>query len=344
MSLVELLTPEADGVQLHASTLLPRPKGVLLAAWFAGPYEGHPATGVQVLRRDAGRSRLTPIAPDDPQPHWNPVLAAGRDDQVWLFYKRGYRIDQWTTWVVRSIDDGLSWSEPAELVPGDTSGGRGPTRQPPLRRGGLWLAPGSVEVWEPPAWDCFIDVSSDGGDTWQQVLLPLDHPSVRGAGCIQPCLVELPSGDLVVLARSTAGRVFRSATRDPFHWPALTPNGLPNNNSGLAAVALPDGRIACLHNAAAGDWGARSRLVLSVSSDAGISWTPVQTVVDGADTADGDRPTGDGAPLSASVTGVVTSGEGEYSYPAMVLVGDQLWATFSWQRRSIALAKLDLPG
>lgn len=343
MSRPELLTHPADGVQVHASTLLPRSSGVLLAAWFAGPHEGHPGTGIQVLRRNGAESRLTPIAPDDPEPHWNPVLAEGPDGQVWLFYKRGHRIDRWTTWVVRSPDEGLTWSRPAELVPGDVSGGRGPTRQPPLIHRGLWLAPGSVEVWEPPAWDSFIDISPDGGDSWRRVMLSLDHTSVRGAGCIQPCLVELAGGDLVVLTRSTAGRVFRSTTRDPFHWPALAATGLPNNNSGIAAVALPDGRIACLHNDAADDWGARSRLVLSVSADAGISWTPVRTVVDGADVAGSDRPASDGAPLSASATGIVTTGEGEYSYPAMVVVEDRLWASFSWQRQSIALVKLDLP-
>ncbi len=335
----KLLFPPVDGVQVHASTLLPRPSGVLLVAWFAGPGEGHPDTGIQVLRRDGAQDRLTPIAPDDPQPHWNPVLTEGPDGLVWLFYKRGHRIDQWTTWVCRSSDDGLTWSDPAELVPGDTSGGRGPTRQAPLYRDGLWLAPGSVEVWEPPAWDSFLDLSSDGGRSWQQVMLPLDHAAMRGAGCIQPCLVER-DGELIVLTRSTAGRVFRSATRDPFAWPPLQPCGLPNNNSGIAAVALPDGRIACLHNDATDDWGARSRLVLSVSSDAGLTWQPALTVVDGA--ASG-RPPADGKPQAASATGVVTTGEGEYSYPALLLVGDELWATYSWQRQSIALVRLALP-
>ena len=305
-------------------------------AWYAGPHEGHPLTGVQVLRRSAEGSTLVPILPEDPVPHWNPVLSEGPDGQVWLFFQRGHRIDHWTSWVCRSGDDGVTWGEPVELVPGDAGGGRGPNRQAPLLHHGLWLAPGSIEVWEPPAWDSFIDISADGGSHWQQVRLPLDHAAVPGAGCIQPCLVEV-DGELIVLARSTAGRVYRTATRDPFSWPPLVPTQLPNNNSGLAAVALPDGRIACLHNDAAGDWGSRSRLVLSISSDRGWSWEPVTTVVEGAPGA------ADGSPQTAAATGIVTTGEGEYSYPAMVLVGDQLWATYSWQRQSIALVKLDVP-
>ena len=368
---MESLISPVDGVQVHGSTLLPRRSGILLAAWFAGPHEGHPQTGVQVLRRgvwdtgtvpvsrdtgdgsccptlalttwDTGtvpvshvRSSVTPILPGDGVAHWNPVLTEGPDGEVWLFFKRGHRIDQWTTWVCRSSDEGLTWSSPVELVPGDASGGRGPTRQAPVSRDGLWLAPGSIEQWEPPAWDCFIDVSADGGARWEQVMLPLDHEVVAGAGCIQPCLLEV-GDELVVLARSTAGRVYRSATRDPFTWPALTPTDLPNNNSGLAAVVLPDGRIACLHNDASGEWGARSRLVLSVSADAGLTWETVSTIVEGVAGA------ADGTPQAAAATGIVTTGEGEYSYPAMVLFDDRLWATYSSERRSIALVKLELP-
>lgn len=332
-----LLFEPAPGIQVHASSLLVRPSGDHVVAWFAGAHEGARDSTVHVLTSDD--STIRPIAPEDDLPHWNPVLADGPDGRTWLFFKRGHRIDEWTTWVCTSGDGGHSWSAPTELVPGDRSGGRGPVRQAPLLLGGLWLAPGSVEVWEPPRWDSFLDVSSDGGLTWEQVPLPLDHSAVRGAGCIQPAVVVLPDSRLVALTRSSGGSVHRSVTRDPYSWPALQPSTLPNNNSGIAAAALADGRIVVCHNDASDDWGARSRLVLSESDDAGRSWRRLAVVAEhaGADAATGQ-------PSTVAATGVVTTGEGEYSYPSMQVVGDEAWITYSWQRRSIALERVRLGG
>lgn len=336
-----LLFPPVPGVQVHASSLLVLDDGSFLVAWFAGSHEGATDTSIHVMRSVGAATEVVEVAPHDELPHWNPVLAGGPDGKLWLFFKRGWRIDEWTTWVCRSDDRGLTWSMPREMVPGDTSGGRGPVRQAPLPSGDLWIAAGSVEEWETPRWDCFMDVTADRGRTWQRVGIPLDHASVPGAGCIQPCLVQSLDGTLVALARSTAGAVFRSATRTPYSWPPLQPVDLPNNNSGIAAVALPDGRIVACHNEATTDWGARSTLVLSESRDAGLTWERKHVVVDGsAALTDDSSPPADGTPTSASASGVVTSGDGEFSYPSMVLVGPELWLTYSWQRRSIALVRV----
>lgn len=244
-------------------------------SWFAGPHEGHPDTGIQVLRRADGEDTVVDLVPGDDQPHWNPVLTWGPDGAVWLFFKRGHRIDEWTTWVSVSPDDGRTWQEPFELVAGDRSGGRGPVRQAPIRVGQTWLAAGSIEEWATPAWDCFVDLSTDDGHSWRQVVVPLDHAATAGAGCIQPWVVPGTETALVMLARSTAGAVFRAVTDDPAVWPELRPTSLPNNNSGIAVVALPGGALICVHNDAAGDWGARSRLVVSRSDDDGLTWRQV---------------------------------------------------------------------
>lgn len=327
-----LLFPPSHGTQVHGSTLLVRDHEVLVA-WFSGPHEGATESTIHVLRRAQGLSTITALEQHDELPHWNPVLAEGPDGRVWLFFKRGVSIDEWTTWVCRSGDGGRTWSLATELVEGDRSGGRGPVRQQPLTHRGLWLAPGSVEVWSPLAWDSFIDISDDGGLTWEQTSLPLDHASIQGAGCIQPCLVRLPHGELVTLARSTAGRVFRSATDDPRSWPPLEPTALPNSNSGLAASVLPDGRIIVAHNDASDNWGGRARLLLSASTDGGHSWATVRKVEDGG------RAGAEGRPIATARTGVVTTGDGEFSYPSMSIVDDEVWITYSWQRRSIALVR-----
>ncbi len=339
MSHADLLFPPSPNMQVHASSILVLDNSTWLVAWYAGSHEGADDSAIHIMRRRGGDTTTVRIAPRDPLPHWNPVLAPGPDGRTWLFFKRGHRIDEWVTWTSQSTDDGLTWSEPMELVPGDASGGRGPIRQAPVLVGGLWIAPGSVEVWEPQRWDSFMDVSADQGRSWQQVMLPLNHSNIRGAGCIQPCLVAQPDGTLVTLTRSTAGCVFRSSTGDPYSWPPLEPTGLPNNNSGIAAAGLDGGRIVLVHNDDSSNWGARSRLVWSVSADRGRTWSAGGFVADGS----GSGPM-DGRPSHATATGVVTTGEGEYSYPALAVVGDELWVTYTWQRRSIALARLPVPG
>ncbi|MDO5533663.1 MAG: sialidase family protein [Propionibacteriaceae bacterium] len=321
--------------QSHASSLLVIDH-VALVAWFGGAREGANDTRIVVARGDLNGIFDAPvIVAPAPVPHWNPVLAEGPDGRVWLFFRRGPRIDTWTTWVCHSSDGGESWSDPVELVPGDTTGGRGPVRQAPVWFGDTWIAPGSVEVWsEPTIWDSFLDLSCDGR-SWRRIPLPLDHDGIRGAGSIQPALVIGSRGQLVAFTRSTGGWTLRSETDDPERWPALQPCALPNNNSGLAAVTLPDGRLACVHNTSNEDWGSRGTLVVSVSSDDGVSWAPGVTLED-AGTGAGGRPS------TAAASGVVTSGEGEFSYPCALVVGDELWVTYTWQRRGIALARVPL--
>lgn len=316
-----------EGGQCHASTVAVA-GGRPVVAWFAGTREGAPdnrihVTGSGVL--DTGRD----VA------HWNPVLAPGPDGMLWLFCKVGARISEWVTLVTRSPDGGATWEPVRELVPGDRSGGRGPVKNPPLvTPAGLWLAPASVEEWGTrPRWSPFVDVSADAGRTWERAPIPVDRAGLRGAGHIQPALWQGPAGP-VALMRSTEGRAHRSGSPDGGRtWTAAVPTGLPNGNSGLSAVALPSGAVACVHNPSDRDWGPRCPLVVSVSRDDGWTWRQVLVLDDGADPAGGFAP-GDG--------GVLTSGAGEYSYPTAVLDGDRLLVSHTWQRRGIVLAEVPL--
>lgn len=326
--------------QCHASTVA---LGGRVAAWFAGTREGTPDNRIILWRN--GHATVLPTGRD--AAHWNPVLAPGPDGRLWLFAKVGARISEWITVVTRSDDGGATW-EPMvrELVPGDASGGRGPVRTPPLLAPeGRWLAPGSVERWgEPARWDPFVDVSDDAGATWTRAPIPVDHTALRGAGHIQPALWWGPGGP-VALMRSTEGRAYRSTSSDGGRtWTPAEPTTLPNNNSGLAAVALPSGRVACVHNPSTDDWGARCPLSISVSDDDGGTWRPALVVDDGVTPVDPAVPRRldpDARPgFAPGDAGVVTSGVDEYSYPTAVLDGPDLVVTYTWQRRGIVLARV----
>lgn len=66
---------------------------------------------------------------------------------------------------MESEDEGHTFSEPQELVPGDI-GGRGPVKNKPIRLSdGTVLAPGSLEG---ELWDGFVDISKDDCRTWER--------------------------------------------------------------------------------------------------------------------------------------------------------------------------------
>jgi predicted neuraminidase len=316
--------------QCHASTVAVA-DGRPVVAWFAGTREGAPDNRIHV----AGPAGTRVLDTGRDVAHWNPVLAPGPDRTMWLFCKVGARISEWITLVTRSPDGGATWEPVRELVAGDRTGGRGPVKNPPLATpDGLWLAPASVEEWgERPRWMSFVDVSADGGRTWGRAPIPVDRSALRGAGHIQPALWWGVSGP-VALMRSTEGCAHRSSSPDGGRtWTVAAPTDLPNGNSGLSAVALPSGRIACVHNPSDRDWGPRCPLVVSVSDDDGWTWRQLLVLDHGADHAGGFAP-GDG--------GVVTTGAGEYSYPTAVLDGDRLLVGYTWQRRGIVLAQVPL--
>jgi predicted neuraminidase len=329
--------------QCHASTVaVAEPSAQPVIAWFTGTREGTPDNRIRI----AGPRGIHVLDTGREEAHWNPVLASGPDGALWLFCKVGPRISEWVTLVTRSQDGGASWEPVRELVPGDRSGGRGPVKNPPLLTPeGLWLAPASVEEWgKTPRWIPFVDVSADGGATWECAPIPVDRTALIGAGLIQPALWWGRSGP-VALMRSTEGRAYRSTSPDGGRtWTAAEPTALPNNNSGLCAVALPFGRVACVHNPSTQDWGSRCPLVVSVSDDEGLTWRQVLTLDDGFTPVDPSVPMRLGAPARPGFTpgdcGVVTSGLAEFSYPTAVLDGDELLVSYTWQRRGIVLARV----
>lgn len=299
----------------HASTLVVLPDGDVLAAWFGGTREGAPDVAIWTARRSGDRwSEPKRTADEEHVPHWNPVLFRTREGTLQLYYKVGKPISNWRTRIMTSTDDGLTWSEPEELVPGDM-GGRGPVRCKPIYlRDGTLLAPASIET--DSEWDAFVDRSDDHGRTWtQSERVPVDHRTFPPKGIIQPTLWESPDG-VHMLVRSSASDIFRSDSEDGGRtWSPAYSIGLPNNNSGIDLVPLADGRLVLIFNPVGLNWGPRSPLILRMSEDNGKTW---------------------GAPF------VLEKEPGEYSYPAMVVEAATLHLTYTWNRETIAYWKINL--
>src|SRR6478672_3603592 len=112
--------------QCHASTMINMGNNKYLFAWFAGKREKDDDVGIWIADGEPGKWSSVHLAVKiRNEPHWNPVLFKTTNNRIFLFFKVGKEIDYWETWFQYSDDEGLTWSKPRELVPGD-KGGRGP--------------------------------------------------------------------------------------------------------------------------------------------------------------------------------------------------------------------------
>jgi predicted neuraminidase len=301
--------------QCHASTMIGLDQGRYLAAWFAGSHEKNDDVGIWMASGQPGQwGRPLLAVKVRNEPHWNPVLFRGPAGRIYLYFKVGKEIDFWETWVQHSDDQGRTWSQPRELVPGD-KGGRGPVRnQPIVLSDGTWLAPASVE--RNKVWDAFIDRSPDGGQTWQATpKIPLDRSRIRGEGVIQPALWESKPGQVHMLLRSSTGKICRSDSRDYGRtWSAIYPTTLPNNNSGIDVAQVAGDTIAVIFNPVGENWGKRYPISVAVSTDNGRTW-PLQV-----DLEKGQE-------------------KAELSYPDIFYQDGHLVASYTWNRQRIAFWK-----
>ena len=294
----------------HASTVLPLDDGSVIAAWFGGSSESDDDVKILTSVRGTDGKWGEPIrvSADPNVAHWNPVLFQNDDGTITLYFKVGKNTQYWKTYYSTSTD-GKVWATPKELVPGDNSGGRGPVKNKPIRlKNGTILAPGSTEIDD--KYRCFVDISTDNGKTWNRT------PEINSSflrffkvPMIQPTLWESKDGSVHMFTRTKVGKIYRSDSYDGGKtWCTAYPTNLPNNNSGIDLDTDDQGRIFLAYNNV-GIPGIRTPLVLSVSTDDGKTFTKIKTF---------------------------ETGLAEYSYPAVVVKGDTIHITYTYERDYIA--------
>jgi predicted neuraminidase len=304
--------PDKRFSQCHASTLVGLSKEKFLFAWFGGTEEKNDDVGIWITSGKPGNwEKPSLVAKIRNDPHWNPVLFKVPGGRVYLYFKVGKEIDFWETWFIYSDDLGKTWSAPKELVAGDR-GGRGPVRnQPIILTDGSWLAPASSEAHK--VWNVFTDRSDDDGKTWKaSAPVGIDRNVITGSGVIQPALWESKPGNVHMLVRSSAGLVCRSDSKDYGRtWSPVYKTTLPNNNSGIDVAQIKGDTIAIIYNPVGKNWGDRFPISVAVSVDNGATWSAPFNIEKGRK---GD----------------------ELSYPDMYYENGDLFACYTWNRKSVA--------
>lgn len=282
-----IINPESKLPKAHSATLAEMPDGSLVAAWYAGRGEGASDVGIYVAGRLPGgvwseprlaisRERVMKDLHRHVLSLGNPVLVADGKGRLGLLFV-SICAGRWSgssmniTW---SPDGGRSWGAVTKLVLNPLANLSALPRNPPAPLiGGGWAVPIYQEflglfpeiLWLQPQGDGFaagVSRMAGGMSAFQPALIPL--AAQRVLGLLRDAKSERHK--LQALWSEDGGR----------HWSAPLNAGLPNANSGVCAVRLPDGRLLCAFNDLSSS--KRENLRLALSTDSGRTWQRIATL------------------------------------------------------------------
>lgn len=371
----------------HSASIAELRNGDLLCTFFLGAREGAPDVCIYTSRKKKGQDHWEPlqlVANGDLREGaknyateidstittpiqinvnrkacYNPVLFQIPDGDLLLFYKIGKNVRDWTGYMMRSSDNGYTWSDPRQELVAATHPTPGSQLSPvqcsdsllgAIKNQPIWLPKGfrcangtvlqKARILSPSSketgtaskekagqWRSYIEMSEDEGQTWALYGPVPEDPKI---GTIQPALIVHRDGRIQMLCRthrpkpeeSHLARIATAFSEDGgITWgPMQLLEDVPNNNSGIDAVTMPDGTFALVYNpfslVPGPDKPLRNPTCIATSED-GIKWE--------------HRLTLESSPIS------------QYSYPSLLLGSDgTLHAIYTWRRQGIKYQQIRL--
>lgn len=322
--LQEFVFETASFPSCHAATILELPDGELLCAFFGGTAESDPDVEIRLARKPPGGEWTAPVsvadgvrAKGDRLSTGNPVLFQPQGGDIMLFYKIFAPGSPWVGMLKTSSDGGRTWSAARPVGAGRI----GPDKNKPLQLDDGAIVAGSA-IEDDHGWRVHVERSTDGGSTWA-FIGPLNPQGEIGV--IQPAFLTHPDGRIQMLCRTRSehGFIVQSWSGDGgLTWSPLEAAVLPNNNSGLDAVTLRDGRHLLVYNHSTHNqagMGHKGRGILNVAlSRDGASWE------------------------AALILDYRAESGKQFSYPAVIQTRDGLvHIVYTWHRERIKHVVLD---
>lgn len=286
------------------------PDGRLLLAWteFGGDGEDHAAAEIPGRISDDGGLSWGPKFTLQPNVGGQNVMSVSflrrASGEVLFFYLRKDSNRDLTVWSRRLEAGGaivggeLRWSDPrpvaegpgyhvmnndrvieTRLAPPDAASDSGAPA--PVRGPGRILCPVAWTADIGTAYDAqVIRVfrSDDGGASWAvSPDLQLRDDRGRASPAMEPGLVELKDGRVLMIVRTKLGRIYRAESRDGGEsWSPIVPTELVAPAAPASIARMPTGDLLLawndVENGAAARWNQRNPLTFAISRDEGNTW------------------------------------------------------------------------
>jgi len=308
---------------VHVASLCEPAPGLLAAAWYGGSREGARDVAVFFATRNAqGWSEPVPVVTAATARrelgHYvrkvgNAVIFADGRGKISLLYV-AIAVGGWSgssLCLKESSDLGHTWTSSRRLVLSPFFNISDLVKNGPTSlEGGGWAVPIYQELFGKFPELLWLNVPG------------LPAPAIRtrafgGRTAFQPALVALDSQRALMLCRTASNQrdLFLSRTTDAgANWSAPQPTGLPNSDSGIDALRLPDGRLLLAFNDTP---TGRANLRLAVSPDDGVTWQRGPYVI--------QEP------------------EAEFSYPFLLSSRDGLiHLAYTWKRTAIQVVSFNV--
>lgn len=263
--------------------------GSLLAAWseFYGGSRDDSAARISAKRSvDGGRTwgeRFTLRENTGAENVMSASFLRLDSGELLLFYLEKHSREDLDVLVVRSGDDGKTWSEPVLVTPEPGYHVMNNARVL-LTSGGRLVCPVATtdRVWEKGhRFRTICYLSDDGGHTWRRGTGEVNAPK-RGA--MEPGLIEKADGTLLQVIRTQTGRQWFAESKDGGDtWSEGRPWTVTSPEAPATLANLPEGKgWLVIHNPSLdpenSHGGERTPLVASVSTDEGATWSPAKAI------------------------------------------------------------------
>jgi len=283
---IGLLAPGPGNPRNSEGALLRLADGrvMLVYTHFTGGGGDHAAAFLAArFSQDAGRTWTTTDTPVLANEGGMNVMSVSllrlRSGEMALFYLRKNAEDDCRAYLRRSLDEGVSWSEPVLCIPSLGYFVVNNDRVIQLESGRLVVPAARHSVpggrFGPGVALCFL--SDDEGQTWRQSTAELQGPPGCRSGLQEPGVIELRDGRLMMLCRTDLGCQYRSYSADGGGtWSPAEPTEILSPCSPATFKRVPGSNdILMVWNDHSGDPALaqkRTPLVAAVSSDEGLTW------------------------------------------------------------------------